>query len=221
MTSRFPLVDLDDWTGAGHRSIALDDLECLVALDVLRAWNVHGDDDALTLLIEPLNVGNQYHALSVAVLGSYLGNFAGGDLDEPVTETHAALFTSDGSGLGPLAALNQDGSVNSAENPASAGSVVSVFGTGFGVMAPAALDGATPCKAVSKPVPVFSFAMFGDSAVPAFSAPATVEYIGNAPCLVQDAVQINLHLPDTVKPFNGVITLSTFGGIGSGTIAVR
>jgi hypothetical protein len=79
LTSRFPLVDLDDWTGAGHRAIALDDLERPVTLDVLRAWGVKGDDDALARLIEPLNVGGFYHALSVAVLGSYLANFAGGD----------------------------------------------------------------------------------------------------------------------------------------------
>jgi tetratricopeptide (TPR) repeat protein len=77
VTSRFPLVDLDDWTGAGHRAIVLDDLERPVALEVLRAWNVKGDDAALARLIEPLNVGRLYHALSVAVLGSYLGNFAG------------------------------------------------------------------------------------------------------------------------------------------------
>jgi len=77
VTSRFPLVDLDDWTGAGHRAIELDDLERLVAIDVLRAWKVQGDDAALARLIEPLNVGDRYHALSVAVLGSYLGNFAG------------------------------------------------------------------------------------------------------------------------------------------------
>src|SRR5208337_2567358 len=31
VTSRFPLVDLDDWTGAGHRAIVLDDLERPVA----------------------------------------------------------------------------------------------------------------------------------------------------------------------------------------------
>ncbi len=78
-TSRFPLVDLDDWTGAGHRAIVLDDLERSVAFDVLRAWKVKGDDSALARLLEPLNVGGFYHALSVAVLGSYLGNFAGGD----------------------------------------------------------------------------------------------------------------------------------------------
>jgi tetratricopeptide (TPR) repeat protein len=79
VTSRFPLVDLDAWTGAGHRAIVLDDLERLVALDVLRAWRVNGDDAALVQVLEPLNIGGFYHALSVAVLGSYIGNFAGGD----------------------------------------------------------------------------------------------------------------------------------------------
>ena len=79
VTSRFPLVDLAGWTGAGHRAIALDDLELPVALDVLLAWGVKGDDAALARAIEALNIGGLYHALSVAVLGSYLGNFAGGD----------------------------------------------------------------------------------------------------------------------------------------------
>jgi tetratricopeptide (TPR) repeat protein len=79
VTSRFPLADLDEWTGAGHRAIVLDDLERAAALDVLRAWKVKGDDAALVHVLEPLNIGGFYHALSVAVLGSYLGNFAGGD----------------------------------------------------------------------------------------------------------------------------------------------
>jgi tetratricopeptide (TPR) repeat protein len=79
VTSRFPLADLDGYTGAGHRAIVLDDLERPVALDVLRAWKVKGDDAALVRLLEPMNMGGFYHALSVAVLGSYLGNFAGGD----------------------------------------------------------------------------------------------------------------------------------------------
>jgi len=79
VTSRFPLVDLDHWTGAGHRAIVLDDLERPVAIDVLRDWEVKGGDDPLARLIEPLNVGDRYHALSIAVLGSYIGNFADGD----------------------------------------------------------------------------------------------------------------------------------------------
>ncbi|MGH9719561.1 MAG: tetratricopeptide repeat protein, partial [Bryobacteraceae bacterium] len=77
VTSRFPLVDLDGWTGAGHRAIVLDDLERGVTLDVLRAWGVKGSDGTLEHVIEPLNIAGFYHALSVAVLGSYLGNFPG------------------------------------------------------------------------------------------------------------------------------------------------
>ncbi|HEV2990935.1 MAG TPA: DUF4062 domain-containing protein, partial [Candidatus Angelobacter sp.] len=79
VTSRFPLVDLDSYTGAGHRAIVLDDLERPIAIDVLRAWKVKGEDADLVQLLEPMNIGGYYHALSVAVLGSYLGNFAGGD----------------------------------------------------------------------------------------------------------------------------------------------
>jgi tetratricopeptide (TPR) repeat protein len=79
VTSRFPLADLEAWNGAGHKAVLLDDLEWAAALDVLRAWNVKGDDTRLTGLIEPLNIGGSYHALSVAVLGSFIGNFGGGD----------------------------------------------------------------------------------------------------------------------------------------------
>ena len=41
------------------------------------------------------------------------------------------LFAADGSGKGPGAILNQDGSPNSASLPALKGSVVSLYGTGF------------------------------------------------------------------------------------------
>src|ERR1035438_122744 len=75
VTSRFPLVDLEEWTGAGHRPITLDDLERPVALEVMRGWGVKVDDAALGRLIESLNIGGFYHALSVTVLGSYFGNF--------------------------------------------------------------------------------------------------------------------------------------------------
>ena len=39
--------------------------------------------------------------------------------EKQVSEIQAALFTSDGSGIGLLATLNQDGSINSSANPAS------------------------------------------------------------------------------------------------------
>src|SRR5262249_16315057 len=61
VTSRFPLVDLDEFTGAGHRAIMLDDLELPVALEVLRAWKVQGDDPALKRLLDQLNIDGSYH----------------------------------------------------------------------------------------------------------------------------------------------------------------
>jgi uncharacterized protein (TIGR03437 family) len=51
----------------------------------------------------------------------------------PVWPARPGLFTSDSSGKGLAAALNQDGSVNSVGNPAGKGSIVVLWGTGGGV----------------------------------------------------------------------------------------
>lgn len=77
VTSRYPLVDLQDWTKRGYRDTSLDDLSPEAAVAVLRGWGVRGDDDALCAAAA--QVGN--HALSVAVLGSYLRSFAGGRIE--------------------------------------------------------------------------------------------------------------------------------------------
>ena len=77
VTSRYPLVDLQDWTNRGYRDTSLDDLSSESAVAVLRGWGVVGDYEALRAAAA--QVGN--HALSVAVLGSYLRSFAGGRID--------------------------------------------------------------------------------------------------------------------------------------------
>lgn len=77
VTSRYPLIDLQDWTNRGYRDTSLDDLSPEAAVAVLRGWGVVGDDDALRAAAA--QVGN--HALSVAVLGSYLHSFAGGRIE--------------------------------------------------------------------------------------------------------------------------------------------
>jgi uncharacterized protein (TIGR03437 family) len=144
-----------------------------------------------------------------------------GRFDTGVSPYHPALFTRGGSGRGLLAALNQDGSVNSQSNPATRGSVVSVFGTGYGVMSPLPGDGTAPCRVYSRPVTEISAEVFGAPEGSVVSAPAGIQYFGNAPCLVAGVVQINLRIPETIRPASdGTATISLRPG-GSGPIALR
>jgi len=53
-----------------------------------------------------------------------------------IEDTDPALFTVAQSGQGKVAAINQDGTLNSPQNPAPVGSTVALFGTGGGVTNP-------------------------------------------------------------------------------------
>jgi hypothetical protein len=77
ITSRFPMVDLEDWRHRGYRDTRLDDLAPDAAVAVLRGWGVAGPEVLLRDAAQQL--GN--HALSVAVLGSYLRSFAAGRIE--------------------------------------------------------------------------------------------------------------------------------------------
>jgi uncharacterized protein (TIGR03437 family) len=59
----------------------------------------------------------------------------------PILPATPGLFTRASSGKGAAVVLNQDGSFNSATNPAAAGSVIQLFATGLGAVAPAAVTG--------------------------------------------------------------------------------
>ncbi len=78
VTSRFPLVDLQDWTNRGYRDTRLDDLTPEAAVAVLRGWGVVGDEEALRSAAAQVG----HHALSVTVIGSYLHSFADGRIEE-------------------------------------------------------------------------------------------------------------------------------------------
>jgi uncharacterized protein (TIGR03437 family) len=105
-----------------------------------------------------------------------------------------ALFTLDGSGSGQAAALNQDGSVNSASNPAARGSVISLFLSGAGALTPLPADGS-----ITPLAPPFATLAQGSSAVY-----GQVVYAGAAPGLVAGAVQINLLINDDAPTGNSV-----------------
>ncbi len=98
------------------------------------------------------------------------------------------------------AALNQDGSVNSASNPAALGSVVSVWVSGAGVSTQRLTDGAIvmPADSGSPTLPVVAFS------APAFvlylgtpPGPLSLEvvYAGDAAGMVAGVTQVNFRLP--------------------------
>jgi uncharacterized protein (TIGR03437 family) len=111
----------------------------------------------------------------------------------PVVQTAPAVFTWDGV---HAVALNQDTTVNSANNPAALGSVVSVFATGLGPITPPQADGTL----VGLPLPknVLGIGVGFTVENPPFGAtifnPFDVTYGGPAPYLVAGASQINFKL---------------------------
>jgi uncharacterized protein (TIGR03437 family) len=121
----------------------------------------------------------------VRVIGPGWGS--GGRL-VPVVSAAPALFTANSSGKGAAAALNQDGSVNGAANPAPRGSVVMLYATGEGQTNPSVADGSittsSPLRAPVQPVQARIA-----------SRVAKVHYAGSAPGLVAGVMQINVEIP--------------------------
>jgi len=144
----------------------------------------------------------------------YQGN-AVASITVPVQAASPAVFALDGSGGGPGAILNQDGSVNSGSNPAARGSVVVLYATGAGATTPASQDGfltAQPYPAPNLPV-----------SVTVENVPAEVRYAGAAPGLVAGVMQINIVVPETwVAPFDQlVVTVGTYSSPSAVTVAVK
>ena len=120
-----------------------------------------------------------------------------------VTAAAPGIFSSDASGTGQAAALNQDNTVNGTSNPASIGSVVALYGTGGGTLTTDALP------LLKLPVT----ATVG-------GLPATVYYAGIAPGLVQGAMQVNVQIPSAVTPGPAVPIAITVGTATSNTVTL-
>jgi hypothetical protein len=58
----------------------------------------------------------------------------------PVLPARLGIFTLDGSGRGQAIVLNDDGSLNTAENPAKQGSIIVLFVTGEGLTEPGSAE---------------------------------------------------------------------------------
>ena len=120
----------------------------------------------------------------------------------PVVAATPAIFTQGSSGYGPGAILNQDYTINSISNPAARGSVIMVYGTGFGTLDPQPADGQPAPGPASTTLPVS--ATIG-------GAPATVLYSGAAPQQIAGLTQINLQVPDNIPPDPAAPIVLTIG----------
>jgi len=110
--------------------------ESRVLFDGVPAPMLYASSQALSAIV-PYGVGGK---TSTDVQVEFQG--ARSDvLTIPVLDTRPGIFSLDGSGAGQAAALNQNGTLNSASNPADQASVVSIYATGEGLTNPVPADG--------------------------------------------------------------------------------
>ena len=114
------------------------------------------------------------------------------------------------------AVLNQDGTPNSPSNPAAAGSIIAIYGTGGGPTSPMGRTGeVAPLIQAPLTLPV---------AVQINGQNADVIYAGAAPGLISGVIQINVRIPDTTPPGPAYYLGVSIGSLASPmqpTIAVQ
>jgi uncharacterized protein (TIGR03437 family) len=101
-----------------------------------------------------------------------------------------------------LSVSNQDGSLNSARNPAKLGSVIVLYLSGLGETTPLSVDGlvnTAPFSVPSVPVSVYLSPNIGS---------ITPQAVVSAPGLIAGITQVNVALPATLPPESGGITIS-------------
>jgi len=136
----------------------------------------------------------------------------------PVAAAQPALFTSDSSGAGQAAALNQDFSANSAASPAAVGQGLSLFLTGCGSTSPPGRAGyLAPSNAPFPELTQQAEVFFGEVQAP-------VLYAGAAPGLLEGLCQVNAQIPESA-PLGAEIPLEVrIGGVPTRpgpTVALR
>ncbi len=138
--------------------------------------------------VVPYEVGG----LSAQVTVTYQGQTSA-----PVTvalaESAPGLFTFDSTGKGQAAAVNSNGSINSASAPAPIGSIVSLYATGGGQTSPPGVDGKPGTAPLPQPKLPVSVTIGGQTV-----SGAQLQYAGGASGEVAGLLQINVPIPSVV-----------------------
>jgi uncharacterized protein (TIGR03437 family) len=125
-----------------------------------------------------------------------------------------ALFTVS-SGVGQAVAVNQDGSLNSTQNPAQLSSIVVLYATGQGQTQPAGVTGQAAQAPYGTPQLPVSLTIGG--------VPADVIWAGSAPGFV-GLLQINARIPGGFIPTGDlpvILTIGTYRSAAGVTIAIE
>jgi uncharacterized protein (TIGR03437 family) len=101
--------------------------------------------------------------------------------------------------LPALAALNQDGTINTQDNPAPLGSIVTVFGSGLGALSPTLKTGEL------SPIPPAG-ALSQSTLYRICWGCSDILYLGSAPGQSTSVVQVNVRIPQNtaatgIRPF--------------------
>jgi len=133
----------------------------------------------------------------------------------PVLDTLPGIFTIDASGYGQGAIINQDNTINSSQNGAAPGSIISIYATGAGQTDPPSVDGTLAASAMPTHLPV-TVHINGET--------AEVLYAGSAPGEPAGVVQVNARIPADVPRGTNASVVITAGAVSSQagvTVAIK
>jgi uncharacterized protein (TIGR03437 family) len=184
----------------GMVSTKLDDTEVL--FDGQPAPLVYVSATKITAIVPYEVSGKQTTSIQVSH-----GGVSSTAIAQPVAATAPGIFTANASGAGQAAALNQNGTYNGpacttnppacSTEPAPVGTIVSIYGTGEGLVSPlpptGSVTGSTPpFPQIVAPVTVKVGGVPLD--------PSDVTYAGPAPTLAAGVIQINFRVPSFANP---------------------
>jgi uncharacterized protein (TIGR03437 family) len=127
-------------------------------------------------------------------------------LTVPVSQSAPGLFTANAEGTGTLAAMNQDGSVNTATNAAAAGTTVTLYATGQGATSPSGADGTIDGGSAAVPFLKVALTIGGQ--------PATVVSAGTPVGALTGLMVIKATVPSGLTPGPQAVVL-TVGNVST------
>ncbi len=193
-------------SGLGPSQIVLgENSGVVVRFDGVRAHLLYASNTQLSAIV-PYAAGGG----NVRITVEYSGQTATASV--PFAQVAPGLFTADASGTGQAKAINQDGSENSASQPALPDTVISLFATGEGQTSPEGVDGKMAGSPAPRPVQTVTAFVDG--------RPAVVKYAGGIPGVVAGVMQVDVQIPEGTASGTAVPVSISIAGVSSQTVTI-